>query len=156
MQKVQINTRTTAKDLVKILEETGAKVSISTVKQVLYRNNLKGRSARKNPQLQNHYKKSDYGLQLHTGTNIVLFGDMSSGLNINGHNGHKDHCCIWRKKGEACNPKNTIPTRGRWQHHVEMVLCCRRDWCTSQNIWHHEERKLWMYWSHISRHQSGS
>ena len=36
VQKVQINPRT-AKDLVKILEETGTKVSISTVKRVLYR-----------------------------------------------------------------------------------------------------------------------
>ena len=35
--KVQINPRTTAKDLVKMLEETGTKVSISTVKRVLYR-----------------------------------------------------------------------------------------------------------------------
>ena len=43
VQKVQINPRTTAKDLVKMLEETGTKVSISTVKQVLYRHNLKGR-----------------------------------------------------------------------------------------------------------------
>ena len=32
VRKVQINPRTTAKDLVKILEETGTKVSISTVK----------------------------------------------------------------------------------------------------------------------------
>uniref|UniRef100_A0AAZ3RVV8 Transposase Tc1-like domain-containing protein n=1 Tax=Oncorhynchus tshawytscha TaxID=74940 RepID=A0AAZ3RVV8_ONCTS len=41
-----------AKDLVKMLEETGTKVSISTVKRVLYRHNLKGRSARKKPLLQ--------------------------------------------------------------------------------------------------------
>uniref|UniRef100_A0AAZ3STV4 Sleeping Beauty transposase HTH domain-containing protein n=1 Tax=Oncorhynchus tshawytscha TaxID=74940 RepID=A0AAZ3STV4_ONCTS len=32
MRKVQINPRTTEKDLVKMLEETGTKVSISTVK----------------------------------------------------------------------------------------------------------------------------
>ena len=25
-----------------------------------------------------------------------------------------------------------------WQHHVVGVLCCRRDWCTSQNRWHYE------------------
>ena len=56
--KVQINPRTTAKDLVKMLEETGTKVSISTVKRVLYRHNLKGRSARKKPLLQNHHKKA--------------------------------------------------------------------------------------------------
>uniref|UniRef100_A0AAZ3Q5N6 Transposase Tc1-like domain-containing protein n=1 Tax=Oncorhynchus tshawytscha TaxID=74940 RepID=A0AAZ3Q5N6_ONCTS len=36
VQKMKINPRTTAKDLVKMLEETGTKVSISTVKQVLY------------------------------------------------------------------------------------------------------------------------
>ncbi|CDQ80246.1 unnamed protein product [Oncorhynchus mykiss] len=29
-----------------------------------------------------------------------------------------------------------------WQHHVVGVLCCRRDWCTSQNRWHHEGGKL--------------
>ncbi|CDQ98560.1 unnamed protein product [Oncorhynchus mykiss] len=40
----------TAKD-VKMLEETGTKVSISTVKRVLCRHNLKGRSARKKPLL---------------------------------------------------------------------------------------------------------
>jgi transposase len=37
VRKVQINPRTTTKDLVKMLEETGTKVSISTVKWVLYR-----------------------------------------------------------------------------------------------------------------------
>uniref|UniRef100_A0AAZ3P0J9 Transposase Tc1-like domain-containing protein n=1 Tax=Oncorhynchus tshawytscha TaxID=74940 RepID=A0AAZ3P0J9_ONCTS len=41
-----------------LLEETGTKVSISTVKQVLYRHNLKGSSARKKKLLQNRHKKS--------------------------------------------------------------------------------------------------
>ena len=39
VRNVQIHPRTTAKDLVKMLEETGTKVSISTVKRVLYRHN---------------------------------------------------------------------------------------------------------------------
>ena len=56
--KVQINPRKTAKDLVKMLEETGTKVSISIVKQVLYRHSLKGRSARMKPLLQNRHKKA--------------------------------------------------------------------------------------------------
>jgi hypothetical protein len=30
-------------------------------------------------------------------------------------------------------------------HHDVGVLCCRRDWCTSQNIWHHEAGKLCGY-----------
>ncbi|CDQ97917.1 unnamed protein product [Oncorhynchus mykiss] len=42
----------------KMLEETGTKVSVSTVKRVLHRHNLKGRSARKKPLLQNRHKKS--------------------------------------------------------------------------------------------------
>uniref|UniRef100_A0AAZ3NX25 Transposase Tc1-like domain-containing protein n=1 Tax=Oncorhynchus tshawytscha TaxID=74940 RepID=A0AAZ3NX25_ONCTS len=55
VRKVQIIPRTTAKDLVKMLEETGTKVSIATVKRVLYRHNLKGRSAMKKPLLQNRH-----------------------------------------------------------------------------------------------------
>ena len=55
VRKVQLNPRTTAKVLVKMLEETGTDVSISTVKRVLYGHNLKGRSARKKPLLQNHH-----------------------------------------------------------------------------------------------------
>uniref|UniRef100_A0AAZ3PR36 Transposase Tc1-like domain-containing protein n=2 Tax=Oncorhynchus tshawytscha TaxID=74940 RepID=A0AAZ3PR36_ONCTS len=106
--KVQINPRTTAKDLVKMLEETGTKVSISTVKRVLYRHNLQGRSHCSKTGI----KKPDYGLQLHMGTKIILFGEISSGsderkIELFGHN---DHCYVWRKKGEACKPKNTITT----------------------------------------------
>ncbi|CDQ98875.1 unnamed protein product [Oncorhynchus mykiss] len=40
-----------------MLEETGTKVSISTVKRVLYQHNLKGCSARKKPLLPNRHKK---------------------------------------------------------------------------------------------------
>jgi hypothetical protein len=32
-----------------------------------------------------------------------------------------------------------------WQHHVVGVFCCRRDWWTSQNRWHHEDGKLCGY-----------
>uniref|UniRef100_A0A8C8K1I2 Transposase Tc1-like domain-containing protein n=1 Tax=Oncorhynchus tshawytscha TaxID=74940 RepID=A0A8C8K1I2_ONCTS len=49
--------RDTAKDLVKMLEKTGTKVSIFTAKRVLYQHNLKDRSARKEPLLQNRHKK---------------------------------------------------------------------------------------------------
>ena len=58
VRKVQINPRTTAKDPVKMLEETGMKVSISTEKRVLYRHNLKGRLARKKLLCQNRLKKA--------------------------------------------------------------------------------------------------
>ena len=74
VRKVQINPRTTVKDLGKVLEETGTKVSISTVKQVLYRHNLKSHCSK------TAIKQPDYCLQLHIGTKIVFFGEMSSGL----------------------------------------------------------------------------
>jgi hypothetical protein len=82
-----------------MLEETGPKVSISTVKRDRYRHNLKGHSARKKPLLQN------YGLQLHIGRN-VLWSDETK-IELFGHN---DHRYVWRKKGDACKPKNTIST----------------------------------------------
>ncbi|CDQ86346.1 unnamed protein product [Oncorhynchus mykiss] len=112
VQKVQINPRTTAKDLVKMLEETGTKVSISTVKRVLYRHNLKGRSARKKPLLQNRHKKdrlrfaTSHGDKDLTFWRNVLWSDETK-IELFGHN---DHRYVWRKKGEACKPKNTIPT----------------------------------------------
>ncbi|KAK6322560.1 hypothetical protein J4Q44_G00073520 [Coregonus suidteri] len=57
-------------------------------------------------------KKPGYGLQLHMGTKIILFGEMSSGLMKQKIElfGHNDHRYVWRKKGDACKPKNTIPT----------------------------------------------
>ena len=58
VQKVQFNPKTTAKDPVKMREETGTNISISTVKRVLYRHKLKGRSARKKLLLQNRHKNT--------------------------------------------------------------------------------------------------
>ena len=112
VQKVQINPRTTAKDLVKMLDETGTKVSISTVKRVLYRLNLKGRSARMKPLLQNRYKKvrlwfaTAHGDKDRTFWRNVLWSDETK-IELFGNN---DHCYVWSKNGEASKPKHTIPT----------------------------------------------
>ena len=81
LRKVQINPRTTAKNLVKMLEETGTKVSIATVKRVLYRHNLKGPSVRKKPLLQNCQKNTRlwfataHGDKEHTFWRNVLWSD---------------------------------------------------------------------------------
>jgi hypothetical protein len=78
---VQINPRTTAKDLVKMLEETDIKISISTVKRVLYQHNIKGCSARKKSLLQNQHKKvrlwfaTAHGDKDHTFWRNVLWSD---------------------------------------------------------------------------------
>ena len=109
VRKVQINPRTTAEDLVKMLEETCTKVSI---KRVLYQHNLKGRSARKRPLLQNCLKKARLRFATahedkdHTFWRNVLWSDETK-IELFGHH---DHRYVWRKKGEACKPKNTIPT----------------------------------------------
>ena len=90
-----------------MLEETGPKLSTSTVKRALYRHNLKGHSARKKPLLQNRHKKARrrfataHGDKDHTFWRNVLWSELF---------GHNDHRYFWRKKGEACKPKNTIPT----------------------------------------------
>jgi hypothetical protein len=135
---VQINPRTTAKVLVKMLEETGTNVSISTVKRVLHR------SARKKPLLQNRHKKNRlefataHGDKDRTFWRNVLWSDETK-IELFGHN---DHRYIWRKKGEACKPKNTIPTvkHGGGRFMFVGVLC----W-SSQNRWHHEVGKLCGY-----------
>jgi len=99
VRKVQINPRTTAKDLVKMLEETSTKWSISTGKRVLYRHTLKGRSARKKPLLQNHHKKARlrfataHGDKDRTFWRNVLWSDETK-IELFGHN---DHRYVWRK-----------------------------------------------------------
>ena len=105
VRKVQINPRTTAKDLVKMLEETGTKVSISTVKWVQYLYNLKGCSARKKPLLQNRHKKARLrfttalGDKDHTFWINVLWSDETK-IELFGHN---DHRYVWRKKGRLAS-----------------------------------------------------
>ena len=94
-----------------MLEETGTKVSISTVKRVLYRHNLNGRSARKKPLLQNRHNKARlrfataHGDKDRTFWRNVLWSDETQ-IELFGHN---DSRYVWRKRGETCKPKN-IPT----------------------------------------------
>jgi hypothetical protein len=49
-----------------------------------------------------------------------------------------------RKKWGGLQAEEHHPNREApgWQHHLVEVLCCRRDWCTSQNRWHLEVGKL--------------
>ena len=107
----------------KILEETGTKVSISTVKWVLYRHNLKGCSARKKPLLQNGHRKARlwfataHGDKDRTFWRNVLWSDETK-IELFGHN---DHHYVRRKKGEACKPKNTIPTM---KHGDGSIILC--------------------------------
>ena len=84
-----------------MLEKTGTKVSISTVKRVLYRHNLNVRSARKKPLLLNRHKKARLqfatalGDKDHSFWRNVLWSDETK-IELFGHNHY-----VWRKKGEA-------------------------------------------------------
>jgi hypothetical protein len=115
---VQINPRSTAKDLVKMLEETGAKVSISTIKQILYRHKEEGRSHCPKTTIKKSRLRfaTAHGDKDRTFWRNVLWSDETK-IELFGHNHHR---CGWRKKGEICKPRNTIPTVK--QHHVVGVL----------------------------------
>jgi hypothetical protein len=45
------------------------------------------------------------------------------------------------ENGGGLQAEEHHPNHGTWgrQHHLVGVLCCRMDWCTSQNRWIHEE-----------------
>ena len=109
-KKVQINPRT-AKDPVKILEETGTKVSISTVKWVLYLHNLKGRWAGKKPLLQNRHKNARlrfataHGDKDQTFWRNVLLSDEIK-IELFGHNDHY----VWKKKGRFASQRTRSST----------------------------------------------
>jgi hypothetical protein len=103
VRKVHINPRTTANNLLKMLEETGTKVSISTVKWVLYRHNLKGRSARKKPHLQNRHEKNRLRFVTAHGDKDCIFGrnvlwSDETKIELFGHN---DHRYVQKEKREA-------------------------------------------------------
>lgn len=101
----------------------GKSVSLSTVKRILYWHGLKGHSAHRDKDLNcwRHVLWSDK-------TKIELFG-------------HNDHRYVWGGSLQAWEHPPNCEIRG-WQHHVVGLFCCRRDWCTSQNRWHHELRTL--------------
>ena len=100
-------------------EETSTKLSISTVKRVLYWHNLKGRSARKKPLVQNRHKKARlrFATAHRRFWRNVLRSDETK-IDLFGNN---DRRYVWRKKGQACMPKNTIPTV---KHGGSCIMLC--------------------------------
>ena len=95
-----------------MLEETGTKVSIPTVKRFLHRQ--QGRSHCSKTAI----KKPDYSLQLHMGTKKLLFGEMSDETKIELF-GHNDHHYVLRKRGMP-QAEEHHPNReaSGWQHNV--------------------------------------
>lgn len=109
---VSNNPRTTTKVLCKELDKAGTKVSRSTIERVLHRGGFHGRRPRKTPLLKKNHLKArlafarDHMQQDSSFWSTILWSDETK-LELFGH---MDAEYVWRKKGEAYNPKNTVPT----------------------------------------------
>ena len=124
VQNVRIKPRTKAKDHVKMLAETGKRVSLSTVQSrtdMGWKSTQLGRSLYSKSDI----KKPDYSLQMHTGTKIL----MSCGLmklkfnclaimSIATFGGKRGSLQAWEH-----HPNCVV----RGWHHVVGVFCCRRE-----------------------------
>ena len=136
----------------------GTKLSISTVKWVLYWHILKGRSARKKPLLQNRHKKARLRFATPqwdkdcTFWRNVLWSDGTK-IELLGHN---DHRYVLTKKGDACKLKNTIPAmkhRGGSSMLWGWFAPGGTDALHKINGIMRKENYVDIYWSNISRHQ---
>lgn len=111
-REVNTNPRTTTKALIQTLEQTGTKVSRSTIERVLHRGGLHGRKPRKTPLLRKKHLVARLAFcrghlkQDPSFWSTILWSDETK-LELFGH---MDTQYVWRKKGEAYRPKNTVPT----------------------------------------------
>lgn len=112
VREVVKNPKTTTKDILKNLDSTGCNISRQTVQRTLHNAGLHGHRPRRTPLLRKRHTKARLTFakaHLDKDENFwssVLWSDETK-IELFGHN---DVAFIWRKKGEAFNPKNTIPT----------------------------------------------
>lgn len=111
-REVNLNPRTNINDLTKNLDEQGITVCTRTVQRCLNKNGLKGCRPRRTP----FHKKCHLEARLNFARTFldkensfwesILFSDETKIELFSSNKVHK----IWRKKGEAFSPKNTVPT----------------------------------------------
>ncbi|TWW62316.1 hypothetical protein D4764_04G0009630 [Takifugu flavidus] len=112
VRRVKSQPRSTKKQICQELEAAGTQVSVSTVKRVLHRHGLRGCHARRKPLLQKRHLKArlkfaaDHMDKDKTFWRKVLWSDETQ-IELFGHNAQQ---YVWRRKGEAFNLKNTMPT----------------------------------------------
>lgn len=111
-REVSKDPRTTTKVLQKELHQAGTMVSRSTIERVLHRGGLHGCRPRKTPLLKKNHVKARLAFakghiqQDSSFWSTILWSDETR-LELFGH---RDTAYVWRKTGEAYNPKNTVPT----------------------------------------------
>ena len=111
-REVNNNPRTTTKAVVENLDQVGMMVSRSTIERVLHRGGLHARRPQKTPLLRKRHLKAqlafarDHMKQDPRFWSTILWSDETK-LELFGH---MDAEYVWRKKGEAYKPKNTVPT----------------------------------------------
>ncbi len=112
LRKVRDQPRTTQKDLINDLKKAGTTVSTVTISNTLHRHGLKSCSTHKDPLLKpahvqarlkfakNHLDDPEEAWEK------VMWSDETK-IECFGINPTR---CVWRKKKDEYNPKNTIPT----------------------------------------------
>ena len=111
-REVSNNPRTTTKALIQSLYQAGTSVSRSTIERFLHRGGLHGRRPRKTPLLKKKHLEARLAFarghlkQDPSFWSNILWSDETK-LELFGH---MDVQYVWRRKGEAYNPKNTVPT----------------------------------------------
>ena len=106
------NPRTTIKALQNNLGEIGTKVSAQNIRCTLHKEGLHGCRPRKTPLLTQKHRKTRLEFarehrdkDQHFWSSVLWSDETKMELF-----GHRDVSFVWRKKGEAFNPKNTVPT----------------------------------------------
>ena len=112
VRTVKADPRTTRRELREDLMAVGTLVSINTISNVLHRNGLRSRRARKVPLLSKRHVKArlkfahDHLKDSEADWFKVLWSDETK-IEVFGANHTRG---VWREDGTAYDPKNTIPT----------------------------------------------
>jgi len=112
IREVSNNPRLTTKEILNDISQSGTKISRQTLQRTLNKAGLHGRRPRKTPLLKPKHVKARLAFaRAHIDKDSsfwssVLWSDETKMELF----GHRDVAFVWRKKGEAFNPKNTVPT----------------------------------------------
>lgn len=112
VRQVSNNPRITTKAILKNLSDSGTTISRQTLQRTLHNEGLRGCRPRKTPLLQPRHVKARLAFaKAHIDKDAsfwlsMLWSDETKMELF----GHRDVAFVWRRKGEAFQPKNTVPT----------------------------------------------